>query len=497
MKNKKIVTLLLLLSLLTPTFAACGDSTSVETDAAQTTETETVVETEPETQFLPDDLPADLDFGGTEVNIFCWESWDPGELFVEEDTGDLVVSAVFNRNLTVEERLNVKLNFHMQPRNDAAYGSLLKNTISQQNTSGDGTYDLAGCYGMRVGTAAVEGLWTNLYDATYIDLEKPWYYQSAVQAGTLKKGYAFFFAGDISFNALARMSGVFFNRDMITDYGLEDPYDLVLEGKWTIDKMGEMIKDLYNDVDGNGKQSQDDQYGLMIAVDQAQTLYYGTGSHFIEHDAESNPQLSEDIFSERTVTILEKYLTVFADPAAYRNPTGDDPTIFDTGRTLFYIYPLGHVSDASLREAEFSYGFIPQPKVDETEKDYYASVTNAITLFAIPLVVKSLDVSSAVAECMSSEGHRQVTPVVFEQAYKVKYSQDDSARQSEIFDMMRANAVFDLGKIFADSFSGFSNGVIGDFIWNKRDNYASTIASKQASFEKAVENLVKNINIVE
>ncbi len=498
MKKTQNRTALLLAFLLTTSLASCGDATA-ETGTTDTTPTsiETAVETEPETQFLPDELPADLSFDGTEVNIFCWESWDPGELFVEEDTGDLVVSAVFNRNLSVEERLDVKLNFHMQARNDAAYGSLLKNTISQQNTSGDGTYDLAGCYSMRVGTAAVEGLWLNLHNATYVDLEKPWYYDSAIQAGTLKNGYSFFFAGDISFNALARMSGVFFNRDMITDYGLEDPYDLVLEGKWTIDKMGEMIKDTYNDLDGNGKQSNDDQFGLMIAADQAQTLYYGTGAHFIEHDENGSPKISDDVYSERTITILEKYLTVFEDQAAYRNPIGDDPTIFDTGRCLFYIYPLGHVSDASLREAEFSYGFIPQPKVNETESDYHASVTNAVTLFAIPLVVKSVDVSSAVAECMSSEGHRQVTPVVFEQAYKVKYSQDDSARQSEIFDMMRANAVFDLGKIFSDSFSGFSNGVIGDFIWNKRNNYASTIASKQASFEKAVAKMVEDLNIVE
>ncbi len=496
MKNQKPLALLLLLAMLTANFAACGDAGTAATEDTAAA-VETVVETEPETQFLPDELPADLTFDGTEVNIFCWESWDPGEIFVEEDTGDLVVSAVYNRNLTVEERLDVKLNFHMQPRNDAAYGSLLKNTISQQNTSGDGTYDLAGCYGMRVGAAAVEGLWLNLYDATYVDLGKPWYYDSATQAGTLKNGYSFFFAGDISFNALARMSGVYFNRDMIVNYSLEDPYDLVLEGKWTIDKMGEMIKNIYNDVDGNGKQSNDDQFGLMIAGDQAQTLYYGTGNHFVEHDENGMPMISDDVYSERTITLLEKYLTLFQDQAAYKNPLGDDPTIFDTGRSLFYIYPLGHVSDASLREAEFTYGFIPQPKIDETEQNYYASVTNAVTLFAIPLVVKSVDVSSAVAECMSSEGHRQVTPVVFEQAYKVKYSQDDSARQSEIFDMMRANAVFDFGKIFADSFSGFSNGVIGDFIWNNRTNYASTIASKQAAFEKAIAKIVDSIQIEE
>ncbi len=500
--KKRILSALLVCAMLTASFVSCSDS---KTNADETTGTASaepsvseVEETEPEEtepEFLPDELPADLDFGGETVNIFCWNSWDPGELFVEEDNGDLAVSAVFNRNLTVEDRLNVKLVFDERERNSAAYGSALKDAVHQQNSSGDAAYDLVSCYGMRVASLAVEGQLTNLCDTQYIDLTKPWYYESAVEAGTLLKNHSYLFAGDISFNALARMSGVFFNRGLITDYNLEDPYTLVLEGKWTIDKLSEMINGLFVDVNNDAKQDNDDYYGLMIAGDQMQTLYYGTGSHFIEHDANGSPVLSEDISSERTLSILEKYLSVFEKQDAYKNPIGDDPTIFDTGRTLFYIYPLGHVSDPSLRESEVDYGFIPQPKVEEADENYHASVTNAVSLFAIPLVVKSLDVSSAVAECMSSEGHRQVTPVIFEQAYKVKYNQDDSQRQSVIFDMLRENAVFDLGKIFADTFGGFSNGVIGDTIWNGNNTYASSLKGRMKALTKSMEKLTKNLNL--
>ncbi len=499
--KKRMLSTLLICAMLTASFASCSES---KTNTDETTSTGSaepgvseVVETEAETEpeFLPDELPADIDFEGETVNIFCWDSWDPGELFVEEDNGEIAVSAVFNRNLTVEERLNVKLVFDERERNSAAYGSALKDAVSNQNASGDAAYDMVSCYGMRVASLAVEGALTNLYDTPYIDLEKPWYYESATEAGTLLKDHAYLFAGDISFNALARMSGVYFNRGTITDYNLEDPYTLVLEGTWTIDKMSEMITGLYLDVNSDGKQSDGDQYGLMIAGDQMQTLYYGTGSHFIEHDENGSPILSEDVSSERTLTILEKYLSLFEKQDAYKNPIGDDPTIFDTGRTLFYIYPLGHVSDPSLRESEVDYGFIPQPKVEESDENYHASVTNAVSLFAIPLVVKSLDLSSAVAECMSSEGHRQVTPVIFEQAYKVKYNQDESQRQSVIFDMLRENAVFDLGKIFADTFAGFSNGVIGDTIWSGNNTYSSRLKGFTRSFNKSIEKLTKNLNL--
>ncbi len=499
--KKRMLSTLLICAMLTASFASCSESKTNTDETSNTGSAEPgvseVVETEAETEpeFLPDELPADLDFEGETVNIFCWDSWDPGELFVEEDNGEIAVSAVFNRNLTVEDRLNVKLVFDERERNSAAYGSALKDAVSNQNASGDAAYDMVSCYGMRVASLAVEGALTNLYDTPYIDLEKPWYYESATEAGTLLKDHAYLFAGDISFNALARMSGVYFNRGTITDYNLEDPYTLVLEGTWTIDKMSEMITGLYLDVNSDGKQSDGDQYGLMIAGDQMQTLYYGTGSHFIEHDENGSPILSEDVSSERTLTILEKYLSLFEKQDAYKNPSGDDPTIFDTGRTLFYIYPLGHVSDPSLRESEVDYGFIPQPKVEESDENYHASVTNAVSLFAIPLVVKSLDLSSAVAECMSSEGHRQVTPVIFEQAYKVKYNQDESQRQSVIFDMLRENAVFDLGKIFADTFAGFSNGVIGDTIWSGNNTYSSRLKGFTRSFNKSIEKLTKNLNL--
>ncbi|MBQ3707360.1 MAG: hypothetical protein II889_05545 [Clostridia bacterium] len=448
----------------------------------------------PEEAYVPDDLDG-TDLGGATSRIFCWESWDPGEFFVEEDTGEIVVSAVFNRNLTVEERLNVTLAWDQFPRNDAAYGSTLKTAVQNQNASGDGTYDIVACYGMRIASCATDALLMNLCDAERIDLSKPWYYPSATKAGTLHKNYVYFTAGDLSYNALARMSGVFFNQGLVTDYNIEDPYDMVLEGVWTIDKMHEVIRDLYVDLDGDGKAGQGDQYGVMVANDQMQTLYYGTGSHFIEHDENDTPVLSDDIYSERTLTILEKYLGVFSEQAAFKNSIGDDPTIFDTGRALFYIYPLGHVSEGGLRDSDISYGFIPQPKVDEQEDTYHASVTNAVTLFAIPLVIESNERASAVFECLASEGCRQVSPVVFEQAYKAKYNYDDSARQTTIFDMIRQNAVFDLGKIFSsDLFSGFSNGVIGDFIWNNNPNYASQVQKLTKTWTKKMEKVTEKLN---
>lgn len=494
MKAKRIICMLTAVLMTALTLTSCGSGDEI-TAVATATAAAAVSEAAETTLFMKDDLP-ELDFSGAEVKAFCWESWDPAEFFVEEDTGEILETAIYERNLKVEERLNIDLVWDMKPRNSAAYGADLKNAMVAQNVAGDVVYDLVACYGARVASCAVDGHLSNLNDATFMDLSKPWYVESAITAGQLGEGFNYFFAGDISYNSMSRMSGVFFNRGMISDFGLEDPYTLVLDGDWTIDKLHEMIDGLYADLDGDGSAGQGDQYGVMIANDQIQTLYYGTGSHFVSLDSDGVPQLCDDIFSERTMMILEKYLGVFGDPAAFKNPKGDDPAIFDTGRSLFYIYPLGHVTEASLRDSQITYGFIPQPKPDETEDEYHASVTNAVTLFGIPLVVASMDRASALAECLSSEAHRLVSPTVFEIVYKVKYNYSEGSEQAEIFDMMRRNVIFDFGKLFMDSFSGFSNGVIGNTIWSGTNNYASQVASKRDSWEASLQKIIENLTTV-
>ena len=117
---KKKLSILLLLAMMLSAFAGCSDTTATEeTDAtdpaAQTTEAE-AVETEEETMYLPDDLPADLNFDGTTVTTFGWSGPVLVEFYVEEQNGEIVNDAIFARNLAVEERLGIELEYHRSER---------------------------------------------------------------------------------------------------------------------------------------------------------------------------------------------------------------------------------------------------------------------------------------------------------------------------------------------------------------------------------------------
>ncbi|NLA52507.1 MAG: hypothetical protein GX860_10360 [Alcaligenaceae bacterium] len=409
---------------------------------------------------------------------------------VEEDTGDIIDTAVFQRNLKVEDRLNVKLNYIETPARGADPG--FKNKVSASVMTGDFAYDLGAAYGMCISSCAVASLLFNLREVDHVDLDMPWYYDSAIYAGTFGNA-VYYTAGDISYSALARMSGVFFNWAFINDYRLDNPYDIVLNGNWTMDVMLEMIKDVYVDVNNNGKKDQDDIFGMLCAHDQIQCTYYAGGFRFVDLDEKNIPKISDDTGHERVFMLIDKWIEVFKS-TGFKGDI-DVPTIFVTGRSLFYVYPLGFVTEGALRNSEVKYGFIPQPKVDDAQKEYYASVTNAVTLWAVPLVVYDHARSGALLECLASEGHRTVTPSVFEVAYKVKYNNDESNQQAHIFDILRKNVRFDLGKIFSNSMGGLPNSMYADNIWNGNNTYASKLASNKRVLDRYMQKILSELVI--
>ena len=105
---------MLALLLVAPAAVSCaGDTEKPETDfASESTDaaTETTAETERTRQNTPDTLPDTLNFAGAEIHILHVDAdKHQEEMYVEEDTGDVLDAAIYTRNLNVEERLNVKI----------------------------------------------------------------------------------------------------------------------------------------------------------------------------------------------------------------------------------------------------------------------------------------------------------------------------------------------------------------------------------------------------
>ncbi|MBQ4459530.1 MAG: hypothetical protein II911_03930, partial [Clostridia bacterium] len=238
-KNLRILAALLLAAMLIPAMMACGGDggkAAVGTTAAQ--ETAEAVETDPthdENGFLLDDIPDDLDYDGTTVNILKWNHYESKDFNVEEENGEILNDALYNRNRTTEERLNVVLQFPEVTGRDN--GAELMKTVQSSVMSGLGAYYTMGCNSTRTANCAAAGLFINLYTIDYLDFEKPWWSEKILKNAEIA-GKVYFATGDITTSSIARIMGLFVNMDMFAEFNPNDDLlDIVIDGDWTLDKM--------------------------------------------------------------------------------------------------------------------------------------------------------------------------------------------------------------------------------------------------------------------
>lgn len=492
---KKHISVCLLLAMMLSVFSGCSDAPAEDPasdDAASPTasaETE-AVETEEETMYLPDDLPEDLTYNGTTVTTFGWSGPSLVEFYVEEQNGEVVNDAIFARNLAVEERLDIALEYHLEP---GAYDQ--RNTwvsaISSSITAGDGAYDISAGYSMAGASLATKGMCLNLTDLDYLDFDKPWWPSSLLDEATCG-GKLYFCSGDISTYMIYYLYGVYFNQNLLTEYDLENPYDLVQSGTWTLDKMSEMASGIYIDLNGDGQQGFEDRLGYITYSIYVDPFFFSSGLHTTEKDENDIPYVSADFGGEKAHSLVEKLVAfVSAEGSLVGNGADQiDPSynVFKEGRALFTSHELSFAVN-HLRDVEFTYGIVPYPKYDDAQENYVTITSFPYTLYGVPMDAKDPNMSAAVLECMASESYRTVSPALFENAFKVKYSQD--AQSSLMYDLIRSTVSFDFGRVFNNDLNGLTYSLFRNAIVTKDTNWASTTKSNEKVIAKMLGKVVE------
>ena len=138
---------------------------------------------------------------------------------------------------------------------------------------------------------------------------------------------------------------------------------------------------------------------------------------------------------------------------------------------------------------EFTYGIVPYPKYDDAQENYVTITSFPYTLYGVPMDAKDPNMSAAVLECMASESYRTVSPALFENAFKVKYSQD--AQSSLMYDLIRSTVSFDFGRVFNNDLNGLTYSLFRNAIVTKDTNWASTTKSNEKVIAKMLGKVVE------
>ena len=426
------------------------------------------------------------------------------EVASEALNGDKVNDAVFKRNSAIQKDYNCIIS---EERTDSVL-----NTVREPLIAGEYIYDVIYGRTINLRTLSASGLMVDFTTLENIQLEKNWWDHN-MHEGLAIAGHLFYVNGELSTLDDRSSIVMFFNRDMMDKNDLENPFDLVKAGTWTIDKLYELSEACAVDDDGDGVWTPGKDTFAYLSPDFDKYTYIAS-AHLYLGDQNSDGTFSlpgtvrKDILN--TWTKLRPLLT-----SPHRD-VSDSGSRFRNGKAAFYTMNLGSL--LNYNDTTISFGILPIPKIDESQAEYGTTVSSAINYsFGIPATVdNTTDAAAAgftsgremVAYFLNALCYRSrdtLTTAFFDQVLKHQMIRDEVS--IEMLDLALKNKMYDpivffnfgaIGYIFRDAGSNGSGGTRGTVGAVGTDvNYDTLVSlydARLAAARKALNNYLKYLD---
>ena len=397
------------------------------------------VEEAPEAEIVTDDVPQ-IDFGRDTDLLMSEISWASTNIIAEEMTGDLIGDAQFAMKMEMESRFNTTIR--------ETYTSDIWSTayVARLVKAGDDAYAACFVLDLYAPGYANAGLVIPLDQVPYIDISKP-YWDQALQPCVTIAGKNWFAFGcfDLSYYDLTHI--LTFNKDLLKDLNLENPFDLVREDRWTLDAFASAASAAVRDLDGDGTMTDADAWGFTSVAKQILPCFWmAAGEQSVAKDANDIPYLNV-LGNERLYSVFEKLFAVMWDDGVWCPNTEDQNfwsgtvNMFGGGRALFAAQTFYYLSE--FRDVEADFGILPYPKFTEDQNGYHSRVEGGCKIAVIPVTNKQPEYAGALLEAMACYGFNNLIPEYYEIALKRKTSRDEES--SAMLDLIFSTRSYDLG----------------------------------------------------
>lgn len=452
--------------------AACR--TESEGEQEETTTSSQVDDRTVGSEELKDSLPADLKFDRT-FTIYGNENRKAQYWSDTSDASAGISSVIYARNETVEERLGVEIQWVFALGEGNNVTSFVE-TIKTKSDAGD-PFDGVIAYNLVPQVVAYQGLAANLYDTSYIDLGASWW-PEVYQREMVVNDQLYCLVESGSYGLLNHMMAMYFNNDLLADSNLESPYDLVANNRWTVGKLKEMIKDTYQDTNGNSNVDMDsDVFGYATGTkSKMDCWFFALGNQLSVVDGDRVVSL---IGGDHVDTFIDTMVDFFEGNDAQHHDSSQFK-MFRENRAYFYCSSVMLSENlADVPDVTYNYGVVPMPKMNSEQERYYTHVANCHDTWCVPYNVKDMDCSSAVMECMAYEAYVQINPVYYDTYVKLRYASDE--RLAAMYDLIRDSVTFDFTYLFSLNFSAKPGDLIKNCILKPDSKQWSTVYAENVT----------------
>ena len=485
MKHTHLSTLILT-ALLASSLVSCGGDTAVTQDSTDAVTTaDTAAETEEldalAQRMLVDDGLEDKDFGGRTFRILGDEEC-VNHYLMEEQTGDVMDDAVYERNLAVTERFNIVLEAEVFEESQMA--KTLKNSVM----AADDAYQLFSGHIIYAGNAVCDNVYYNLNELPNIDFSKPWWSQSTIDDLSYD-GKAFIAMGDFALSTIYSTYCFFYNKQIAAEYDMEDMYGIVNEGKWTVDRLTAISKEVYRDLNGDGAADENDLYGFaMWARSPVNAFLWSFGEKLGKKQDDGTIVL--DYYNAKVIEIYEKLyeLCCVNETTFCRTDVAEGElmkSMFTDGKALFTADTFQFASK-QLRDVETDYGILPYPKWDEAQEGYYTMVDGGHEGIAVPVSVADPEFVGTITEALNAESYKRTVPVYYDIVLKTKGSRDEESVR--MLDMIFDGRIFDFGYVYGEFGAAFWPQYL---VEKKSADIASYYEKNHKSYDKKIANAIE------
>lgn len=453
--KKNLTRLFLMLIIVSVLMASCGgngnETTTTQGGASEgtTTTTEAVTTTEDpydENGYLKDCIPDSINYGGKDFHIFIWRDQATWDFREGDENGDVINDSILRRQLNAEERLNIKIVTATQPGSWNDRNTFIQ-TVENATNAGSKDFDLVAQYTPCASIGVMKNLYVDMMELENLSLDKPWWPADITESSTVY-GKLYFTTGDITPTLIRNVGTILCNMDLVKSLNLDDPYELVESGKWTMEALKKMTLGTANSLNADGSPSYGFTFNNNVMFDD---LFYAAGFRYVDTLEDGSIKLSDCLTSEKLIGWFDtchSFLWDNTDVAVMSINSA-----FTAGNALMHLGTIADVQN-HLRATDMDFAVLPVPKYDEAQESYHTLATYWCTLYSIPSIANDVGCSATVLEVLGSEGYRTLTPAIYEDAFQLRYLATE--KNAVMFDLIQDSVVFDTGRNFCDAINIFA-----------------------------------------